>query len=653
MKRIFTFFICYTIFGQLVAQNPTLIWKNDVFFRINDAQLSDASIDVLLNAIAVLQDNPQATIQLTGSTDLDGNITFNQNLSERRVNSVRRFLESKNVLSNKIISQAVGETNAQSATQNNEKALKRSVHLEVWNVVPVLQPLIVVKTPSPVFEPILLKDTLLKDPFKALFTKTVSPTQNFLIQNNRDTTIVGAAGTVVFIPKNAFKNNLTDATINFTLKENYDFASMIADNLTTQSNEELLQTGGMIFMEAKIGEEKLNLTKPIKIAFNSKQSQYSDMQIFEGNRNNNQSTNQSTNQNVSQNTSFSINWKPTNNMLIPSFIPREEFSKYFFSKKKGVYEIHYKTTKRKGKVEWYTFLPHISNTEKFSSFTFKQILDTVGFAEAGRKYYAREVFETTSLPVKKLLAYLEFWDPKREKFEANDYALNGRVLHRKLYKSLYVTNNIKRYKTFIKKENAVKIENTIRRQEREIQEAYRFLEKYNRQSFLKYLKTNNIDSITWSKSEQINAQINAQVDAQFKRDSAFNTEINGFFSSTKLGWINCDRFLNGSKNAPVLVNVSLKFKLDENNDKFVQHRNFLILPYYQSVMSAVYADSGLSFPNIPTNTEAKIVSIKKLGEKFYLSIKHIRVTKNMDPLTTDYVITGADKIKEQLSELKN
>ncbi|WP_333023267.1 OmpA family protein [Wolbachia endosymbiont of Pentidionis agamae] len=63
-----------------------------VFFAYDKSDISEASADVLLDALEFLQDNENAKIVLVGHADNRGSHDYNLALGERRANSAKRFM---------------------------------------------------------------------------------------------------------------------------------------------------------------------------------------------------------------------------------------------------------------------------------------------------------------------------------------------------------------------------------------------------------------------------------------------------------------------------------------------------------------------------------------------------------------------------------
>ncbi len=104
-------------------------------------------------------------------------------------------------------------------------------------------------------------------------SEKLNPTQSFDINPKNDTLIEGRQGTRVYFSANSliFENGEQPTSrVTIKLKEVYSTSEMILNDLATTSNGELLQTSGMIRLEATSNSRKLNLKSdsPVKIQFN-------------------------------------------------------------------------------------------------------------------------------------------------------------------------------------------------------------------------------------------------------------------------------------------------------------------------------------------------------------------------------------------------
>jgi hypothetical protein len=120
--------------------------------------------------------------------------------------------------------------------------------------------------------------------------------QYFSFDNSKPITITGKEGTIFEIPANAFVDAQTGKPVNteisFELKEYFKMKDLILNNLTTVSNRKLLESGGMIFTNAKSNDKTLKLAngKTIQITFPNKNPK-NGMNLFIGEQLQNQKVN--------------------------------------------------------------------------------------------------------------------------------------------------------------------------------------------------------------------------------------------------------------------------------------------------------------------------------------------------------------------------
>jgi outer membrane protein OmpA-like peptidoglycan-associated protein len=86
--------------------SPKVVDTLDVYFRFDRADLDDGAQTALVALVKELQSNPSLAVELIGYTDTKGPREYNYQLSQRRVDAVRRFLVDKGVALARI--QAVG-----------------------------------------------------------------------------------------------------------------------------------------------------------------------------------------------------------------------------------------------------------------------------------------------------------------------------------------------------------------------------------------------------------------------------------------------------------------------------------------------------------------------------------------------------------------
>ncbi len=96
------------------------------------------------------------------------------------------------------------------------------------------------------------------DPFK----ETITPSQTFYIVGKDDNVVEGKNGTLIVIPAGSFKDadgNTINEKIEIELTEALSLEDMILSNLTTTSDGHLLQTDGMLYLNATMGGKQLHI----------------------------------------------------------------------------------------------------------------------------------------------------------------------------------------------------------------------------------------------------------------------------------------------------------------------------------------------------------------------------------------------------------
>jgi outer membrane protein OmpA-like peptidoglycan-associated protein len=69
-----------------------------IYFESGSAEIQPRSFGILNQVVTILKDNPQVTkVRIDGHTDNVGDETFNYDLSQRRVDSVRKYMIEKGI----------------------------------------------------------------------------------------------------------------------------------------------------------------------------------------------------------------------------------------------------------------------------------------------------------------------------------------------------------------------------------------------------------------------------------------------------------------------------------------------------------------------------------------------------------------------------
>jgi hypothetical protein len=248
-----------TLFFAFYCQAATQ--KITVLFEKDKSTLTEASKEQLNHVL------PAQMFYLMGHTDNDGDDTYNQSLSKRRVDAVATYLRSKKRIDRtKLVTNYFGERQPVNPNLTEEqKSQNRRVEV------------------SYIADPLLVYDV---------------PVQLFTINNHRDTTIVGENGTKLFFPAHCFK----EQNVSIQLREYTDTKSILSANLSTLSDGRMLETSGMVYVEAYDNDyNRLELQQPMDITFKNKGTTHNDFKYFKGEYNQDLSMNWTTSGTTKQN----------------------------------------------------------------------------------------------------------------------------------------------------------------------------------------------------------------------------------------------------------------------------------------------------------------------------------------------------------------
>lgn len=98
-------------------------------FETNSASITADSEERLMKTLATMQNNPAIEVEISGHTDSRGSNSSNQNLSERRANSVKEWLVSKGIDGNRITTVGYGEDRPVD-TNDTQEGMARNRRIE-------------------------------------------------------------------------------------------------------------------------------------------------------------------------------------------------------------------------------------------------------------------------------------------------------------------------------------------------------------------------------------------------------------------------------------------------------------------------------------------------------------------------------------------
>jgi len=254
----FTIMIKRTLFLVCLSVATSVInAQKDIVYFENDSYELSAYTRLQLDSLTrtIIADKHTDELLITGHTDIDGTEEYNKTLSSNRAKAVHDYLSNKG-LNNRVRIVSYGEKVTVNANRNDEeKSFNRRVEIE-------------------------RQQQKLED----VFSSFSEPVQEFYIHPMRDTVLHCAKGTTIWIDGNSFQMPDYKSTVKFCVKEYYQKPEFVLANLVTKTtNNELLESGGMLHIEATQGDKVLEL-KPdneIRILFTDRKEN-DNAEIFTG-----------------------------------------------------------------------------------------------------------------------------------------------------------------------------------------------------------------------------------------------------------------------------------------------------------------------------------------------------------------------------------
>jgi OmpA family len=250
------------------AQTGTL--RRCIYFETGGDKLTAQSEIILNEILDSLSGYKSYKFIIKSNTDDVGDIEFNRNLSQRRADNTTDYFVKKGIDKPLFSSTALGESEPV-AENNSEEGKQKNRRVDI-----------LVRFEKKLIEPEFLPN------ISELYEKMSIPFQEFCVNPYRDTTIICKGGTKVFMPANSFKPSSKTANdcVNLKVKEVLDRSEMILEDLSTTSNNRIIETGGMFYTEAVDGNgNKLKLIDDKSLVFSVPTKQLNpEMKIFRGDR---------------------------------------------------------------------------------------------------------------------------------------------------------------------------------------------------------------------------------------------------------------------------------------------------------------------------------------------------------------------------------
>lgn len=257
MKRTILTVIFFCITAAIYASD-TLIVHKAVFFDVDKSELDATARQSLDSMVRSLRDQGECSVSIYGSTDIDGSAGYNQKLSERRAHAVQDYLLSQNIKAVKCETRGLGRKGDQYSKTENRRV---DVDLRFTYFTGVAD----------------LYRSLSKD-----------ADQTFVIDPNVPNEIKCRDNTKITIPAGSLRlpnGQKPNGKVSITVREAINTADILSLDLSSVSDDRLLETRGMVYISASSGGQQLSVdsASPVSISIPS-MNVSKDMKVFYGER---------------------------------------------------------------------------------------------------------------------------------------------------------------------------------------------------------------------------------------------------------------------------------------------------------------------------------------------------------------------------------
>jgi len=261
MKKQATFLFLSLFFSFTVFAQQTI--NDAVFFETAKAELTDQAKKELNEFTQLLKSYGDYSLEVKAHTDDRGDHDYNLDLSNRRANSVMNYLTTLGIESSKSSSVFFGESRP-NYTNETEEGMQKNRRVDLLATVHTIENI------------------------GALLNRlSEKEEQEYQFSADENIKLTALNGTTIWIPANAFVNEKGESVtgeVTFRIEEAYSHFDIITNGLSTLSGEKLLETGGMVFMEAEADGQKLELKEGVDLLIEMPTEKTEDkMQLFTGN----------------------------------------------------------------------------------------------------------------------------------------------------------------------------------------------------------------------------------------------------------------------------------------------------------------------------------------------------------------------------------
>ena len=404
----------------------------------------------------------------------------------------------------------------------------------------------------------------------SLYDLSVASQQEFTVKSESDTVLEGRQGVRLYVPSGCFDSNSKNVKV--IMKEYLEYPDMIKAGLTTTSNGQMLESGGMIHLTALDENENVSIAngKSIKVFF--PEGNKEGMQLFYGVEQNGVlnwipvKTKADSSTSVPYSYETSGQWKPSST---------DGLSYYYYA--------HYETT----------VLREDENIDSSSFENSKMSFDSTLLARVSYFNRLQDVLKKYDL----VFTYIVNENGKPENFR-----MKVLVAEKNIYGGISVTRNRRIANCF----------STLRSVMRSMPKMV------SSGSIRQGFKLGKRNVKKQERSYRSNGYYSDASTQKFMDQSAIMYEQ--AMDITQLGWINCDHFINEKNTGSLMVKAGKESNMEVK----------AIFKNIKSVMN-LYADTKGIFHlnNVPLQSDVMIVVTKFVNGEMFYAVTDQKVNNNL------------------------